>query len=182
MGDEEKKGIREKYDALGGRIYDIRYREEQDAKYERILNRVRPAPHHLTFDNGCGTGMLLEQLESHAVGLDLSIALISTARSRLSKKPNKHLIQGDSENLPLREQVFHQATAVTLLQNTPEPVKTLREMGRITQIRGDVVVTGLKRAYDYDEFRDMVRLSCFEDHNIESDGDERDWFAFMKKR
>ena len=38
-----KKKIRDRYDDLGGRIYDVRYTEEQRLKYEAVLLEGRPS-------------------------------------------------------------------------------------------------------------------------------------------
>ena len=72
MGEARKRDVAAQYDALGGEIYDLRYNEEQDAKYEVLLTRMKPEPHEITLDIGCGTGLLARRLESDSVGLDIS--------------------------------------------------------------------------------------------------------------
>ena len=77
-----KKDIKESYDALGGRIYDIRYTEEQQKKYEIIFDEIPSRYEGLILDVGCGTGLLLERINSNSVGVDLSINLLEKAYER----------------------------------------------------------------------------------------------------
>ena len=60
MAGEGKRKILRSYNALGGRIYDIRYEAEQEAKYEVILDSLRPRSEDVILDDGCGTGLLLK--------------------------------------------------------------------------------------------------------------------------
>ena len=47
-----KARIRERYDDLGGRLYDLRYGEEQRVKYREALSLVRLDPWMVALDNG----------------------------------------------------------------------------------------------------------------------------------
>ena len=80
----------------------MRYTEEQQAKYALILDELPDAD--LVLDNGCGTGLLFPLIDSSLVGLDLSGELLRTARERLTDV--QYLVQGDSEYLPFRDNVF----------------------------------------------------------------------------
>jgi ubiquinone/menaquinone biosynthesis C-methylase UbiE len=133
-----KREIKESYDNLGGRVYDLRYE-----------------------DNGCGTGLLFEYLSTTAVGLDISSGLLSKALSRTQDVYDKHLIQGDSENLPLRGLVFSRVFAITLIQNTPNPAKALNEMSRVGNKGTLVVVTSLKKAFSEEAFRHIIDSAGF---------------------
>ena len=88
-----KREIRDSYDNLGGRLYDLRYGAEQREKYETILAEVEVKQHEIILDNGCGTGLLLEYLSATAVGLDISSSLLSKALTRIRDTYDKHLIQ-----------------------------------------------------------------------------------------
>ncbi|GAG34282.1 unnamed protein product, partial [marine sediment metagenome] len=62
MDRDTKRKVAEAYDALGGRIYDLRYAEEQESKYRLLLERIRPEAADVVLDVGCGTGLLLRRL------------------------------------------------------------------------------------------------------------------------
>jgi len=83
MSPPEKSRVRDRYDELGGKLYDIRYIEEQKEKYEHIFTHLDRGK---TLDNGCGTGLFLPYLDEHSVGLDLSSGLLQEARGRAGKR------------------------------------------------------------------------------------------------
>ena len=72
---------------MGGGLYDLRYREEQDRKYDAALLTSRPREYDLLLDDGCGTGMLMSRLESPVVGLDLTPNLIEAAKGEAARGP-----------------------------------------------------------------------------------------------
>jgi ubiquinone/menaquinone biosynthesis C-methylase UbiE len=180
MAREDKQEIQESYNALGGRIYDIRYSREQEAKYEVVLDRISPQPDDVVLDDGCGTGLLLHRLNAHLIGLDFSHKLLEKARSRLREKPGTHLVQADADRLPFRPSVYSLVFAVTLLQNTPMPRQTLSEMRRVGRHDSQIVVTALKKAFSAERLKELLEkagLSCVK---FVMDEDLNDWFAFTK--
>lgn len=175
----EKRRIRESYDILGGRLYNTRYRLEQLAKYHVILEHTTPNVADLVLDDGCGTGLLLERLQSHAVGVDLSHILLSAAHSRLKNIRRTHLVQSDADRLPFRSYVFDKVFAVTLIQNTPEPEHSLREIKRVTQGSSEVVVTALKKSFTIRAFRQLLEASGLTLRFFIKGEDLKDWIAFV---
>lgn len=178
MAREDKREILEAYNALGGRIYDIRYSREQEAKYEVILDRISPKPDDVVLDDGCGTGLLLHRLNAHLIGLDFSHKLLEEARSRLRDKPGTHLVQADADHLPFRPSVYSLVFAVTLLQNASMPSLTLSEMRRVGRHDSQIVITALKKAFPAEKLKELLDeagLSCVKFYVGE---DLKDWFAF----
>lgn len=169
---------RESYDGLGGRLYDDRYRLEQAAKYDEILRHVEPSVEDIVLDDGCGTGLLMERLRSHAVGLDLSHGLLSTARARLVKGRPAFLIQADASMLPFRERVFDKAFAVTLIQNTPHPEHVLRELKRVSRPGSVVAVTALKKSFTPGDLKRLLSVSGLVESHLVLDEELKDWIAF----
>jgi ubiquinone/menaquinone biosynthesis C-methylase UbiE len=112
MDRSSKREVAKAYDALGGRIYDLRYTQEQESKYSLLLRRVKPEASDVTLDVGCGTGMLLERLNSNNVGLDISPVLLSAARSRIGSRLTNGLVLSDAENLPFRDAMFNKVYSV----------------------------------------------------------------------
>ena len=182
MAGEDKRKILESYNALGGRIYDIRYEAEQEAKYEVILDSLRPRSEDVILDDGCGTGLLLRRLNAYNVGLDFSSALLSKARVRLKEKTGTHLVQADADRLPFRTSIFNMVLAITLIQNSSRPELTICEMKRVGRQNSQLGVTALKKAFSIDEFRKTLENSGLSNFNILQDDGHKDWFAFVTLR
>ncbi len=175
-----KRSVLRSYDSLGGQIYDIRYAEEQEAKYNLILEKIKPLLDDLVLDDGCGTGLLLQRLNSHCIGVDISHRLLSTALSGLKGKINTHLIQADADNLPFRSKVFHIVFAVTLIQNLPSPCQTLIEIRRVSRPDSIIIVSALKKAFSEDLFMKVVKDSGLTSIPFAQDEDLKDWLVFAK--
>jgi ubiquinone/menaquinone biosynthesis C-methylase UbiE len=179
MAVEGKRKILRSYNALGGRIYDIRYCAEQEAKFEVILDSLRPRSEDVILDDGCGTGLLLQRLNAYKVGLDFSHALLSRARVRLKQKTWTHLVQADADCLPFRHSIFNMVFAITLIQNSSRPELTLGEMRRVGRPDSRIGVTALKKAFSIDKFRKILENSGLTHFYILKDDGHKDWFAFV---
>jgi ubiquinone/menaquinone biosynthesis C-methylase UbiE len=177
MGEPRKREIAARYDALGGEIYDLRYTEEQGAKYDMLLKRMGPKPHEIALDIGCGTGLLTQRLESQVVGIDISASLLSTAHSRLRGKESAQLIMGDAENLPFRSSSIEKSYAVTLLQNTPNPRSVLLEIKRVG--RATAGVTALKKSFTRESFERILSQVDFSSVEVVDSKGSNDWIAFV---
>lgn len=175
---DRKREVLDSYDDLGGRTYDTRYRQEQEAKYDVILDRIRPLPHDLVLDEGCGTGLLLTRLEAHNVGVDFSHRLLATGRKRLKEKRQTHLVQADAEHLPFRHSIFNTLFAVTLIQNLPTIEKAFAEMKRVIRPGSQAAITALKKVFALAEFYRALEDSGFSDVSTYQNEDLKDWFAF----
>jgi ubiquinone/menaquinone biosynthesis C-methylase UbiE len=174
---KDKRAVRESYNALGGKLYDVRYETEQRAKYDEILGLINILDDAIVFDNGCGTGLLTERLKNPIVGIDLSYSLLSRAQSRSRAREGVHLVQGDSENLPLRSHVFEVVIAVTLIQNTPNPGRTLCEMKRVALTGSDIIVTALKKSLSLHDFKRLLNSSGLTLNTMIRIDDIKDWIA-----
>ena len=183
-GEVEKRKVRRAYNEMGGRLYDLRYREEQRRKFDAALSRVSLSEEDLVLDVGCGTGLLPEEIGRNvgfAVGVDLSQALLSWARSKLREVQNLDLLLSDADYLPFREEVFDAVFAITLLQNLPEPRKTLSEAMRVAKPEAPIVVSGLKKKYGKKEFEDLLSSTGLRVREI-MDGELKDFVAICGKK
>lgn len=147
-----KNTVRSRYDGLGGSDYDMRYTEEQIEKYELILDELPLVD--LVLDNGCGTGLLFPFIEATLVGLDLSSELLRAAMKRAGD--SQYLVQGDSEYLPFRNDVFNAVVSVTVIQNLSNPEKMPIESARVARLDSTVIISSLKRVYEKAE--DITRI------------------------
>jgi len=172
MSPPDKTEIKDRYDHLGGEMYDIRYTEEQTEKYEHILGYLGRGK---TLDNGCGTGLFLQKLGEYSVGLDISSELLRESRLR----SNRCLVQADSENLPFRDNVFDSLVSVTVIQNVPSPRVMVSESSRVTKPSGKIIISSLKRVYKKDEFRKLLHFEELCIDTIFTTEKTNDWIAVM---
>ncbi len=179
MNPPDKREVKANYDGLGGELYDLRYKEEQDRKYDAALLVARPRGDELVLDDGCGTGMLLSRLESAAVGLDLSTSLLEAAKAKL--KADHHLIAGDAEHMPLRDGVFDAVYAMTLIQNVPDKRLAASEMVRVARRKGRVLVTALKAVFGDDFLPDLLDGLGLSGVDEIGDAGTSDWIALAEK-
>lgn len=139
-----KRELRCRYD-LTAYMYDRRYMKIQREKYEAVLANIHRAGRIL--DLGCGTGMLLMSLEKRAkfaVGVDMSAEMLGAAKKRATKTG---LVLADADHLPFADESFDVVVSVTLLQNMPDPERTVRELVRVLQPGGKAIITSLKRKH-----------------------------------
>ena len=148
------------YNLMAGN-YDLRYREEQSKKYDAVLDRISVDARGPILDVGCGTGLLIERLAGCApyiVAIDFSEAMLSMTRERCKAFDNVLLVRGDADFLPLRDDAFDNVFAFTLLQNIPEPKRTLRELARVAKPGASMAITGLRKRYAMTELTDLIDM------------------------
>jgi len=172
-----KKDIQNKYDALGGRIYDLRYFEEQQAKYDAILKHIKLEPFMIILDHGCGTGLLLERLDQTTIGLDISIELLKTAKDRIKNRHGKHLIHADVDNLPLKKSTVDLVTSVTVIQNTPNPSLTLKVLQTILKPGSTIVITSHKKTVSETQLKQYINDANLILEKIINDQNIQDFIA-----
>jgi ubiquinone/menaquinone biosynthesis C-methylase UbiE len=168
----KKRDVMQHYDSTA-HIYDMLYSEEQDAKIEAAMESIDMRRYSLVLDVGCGTGLLFNYVADKAktvVGLDISRKILLQAKKRVKNFPNVHLIWADADNMPLRGGTFDHAFAITLVQNMPDPAKTLKEVKRVAKENAVIVVTGLKKKFSPEVFKELLRSAGL---NIVAFGDER---------
>ena len=175
---KDKNTIKERYDGLGGSLYDIRYTEEQKAKYELILAELKEPK--LLLDNGCGTGLFIPLLNSTVVGLDLSSRLLEKARERISD--NQYLIQGDSEYLPFRDSSFDSMVSVTVIQNLLSSDKFLEESARVIKQGSTVIISSLKRVYSREEITRLIENDDLCIEKIFTSDNVNDWITVSTRK
>lgn len=154
----KKRRIMQRYD-LTARMYDRLYSDEQTAKIDAALESVDVKKHSIILDVGCGTGLLFNHVAEKAetiVGVDISRKILLQAKERSRRFANVHLIWADADNLPFSNQVFSHVFAMTLIQNMPNPIKTLKEIERVTKNDAVIVVTGLKKKFSLDGFERLL--------------------------
>jgi ubiquinone/menaquinone biosynthesis C-methylase UbiE len=155
---EKRRTIRH-YDQQA-KVYDAQYMQEQNAKIEDALNNMEHKLTELVLDMGCGTGFLFHHINNTTkllVGIDTSSKLLQEAKKRTKSMSNTLLIRADADNTPFPDHVFDRVFAITLLQNMPDPTKTIMEMKRVSKLEAVFVLTGLKKKFTQEGFVDLLK-------------------------
>lgn len=174
----EKLSVMNRYDSMGWRLYEECYRSEQVPKLSECLRWLEAMGYGVILDLGCGTGLSVETLSSEPaalVGLDFSRGMVVKARERF-RKPWTHLVLSDADYPPFRHGVFHGALVVTLLNNMPNPERTVERLVRVLRRGSRVAVTGLKKSFTVGRLREILERCGLAVHRI-LDGELRDYVA-----
>jgi SAM-dependent methyltransferase len=94
-------------------------------------------------DAGCGAGRFLDassNSEAQIVGIDISSA-IDAAQENLVDRENVHFVQASIYELPFGEGTFDLCYCIGVIQHTPDPEKSLRQLARIIKPGGKLAVT-----------------------------------------
>jgi ubiquinone/menaquinone biosynthesis C-methylase UbiE len=149
-----------RYD-LTAEIYDRRYEEEQVAKYAAAIDSLKEKRFARLLDVGCGTGLLFDHITTRTeniVGIDISRKTLLRANMRAVRYPATiNLILADADLMPLKRRVFNCVFAVTIMQNMPNPLRTLNETVRVSRDDAVFIVTGLKKIFSREEFKKLLR-------------------------
>ncbi|MEM2058161.1 MAG: class I SAM-dependent methyltransferase [Thermoproteota archaeon] len=147
----EKARLRHLYDVTAS-FYGPLYGPEQLRKFRAIsrLTLLKYLKPETILDAGCGAGVVTRRLckrrNSLIVGIDFSEGMLREAHKRIGGKRTVALVRGDVENLPFRPRAFDLIVSLTVLQNCPLPLKTLKLLLHALSARGILVLSYLKRA------------------------------------
>ncbi|RJS79490.1 class I SAM-dependent methyltransferase [Candidatus Bathyarchaeota archaeon] len=170
----KKRDVMRNYN-LTAHLYDMRYAEEQKVKFEAIFKNLKLKEKSLILDVGCGTGLLFNYIADKAetvIGLDISKKTLFEACKRWKKFSNLQFILADADNIPFKDGVFTHVFAVTLIQNMPYPIRTLREIKRVTVNEGFIAVTVLKKTFSPERFIELLRKAGLKIVALEVDGEK----------
>jgi len=166
------------------KIYDERYANEQNTKITATLEHLHPADTTLVLDAGCGTGLLFSHIADktkQTVGIDTSKNLLEQAKNKAKTRTNIHLVQADVDHAPFKNKTFTTTFALTLLQNMPNPENTLNEIKRITQPKGTIIITGLKKKFSLKNFVQLLKNVHLKILLIKADEKLKDYVAICRK-
>ena len=181
---KEKRSNMRHYDRQAA-IYNVQYVGEQDTKIEDILNFTELNQKELVLDMGCGTGFLFKHINKQVellVGIDLSKKALSEANKRAKNMQNVALIQADADNTPFSDHIFDKVFAITVLQNMPDPTKTLSEMKRVSKPQATFAVTGFKKTFTQESFLKVLENAQLTVSILESNEKLKGHVAVCTKR
>lgn len=145
---EKKHELKHRYDSTAY-LYDRRYRDIQRLKFHFVQEYLEGADSIL--DVGCGTGLSFEEFPVDRrliVGIDFSGEMLERAKK---KSHGVFLVLSDADYLPFSDGTFDVVFSLTLIQNMPDPERTVGEMSRVAKIGGKVIVTGLEKKYSSEQ-------------------------------
>jgi len=130
--------------------YDRRWQTYVEKSTRQTLTRIPLKDGAMVLDIGCGTGMLLAELQAGAVplylyGVDISSGMLEQARLRLGRDVN--LSNGSSEKLPFADAIFDCVTTVSSFHYWQDPEQGLAEIRRVLKPNGTLVITDWSRDF-----------------------------------
>lgn len=155
----KKRRVMRRYDQ-SAKVYDAQYREEQHAKIRTAMDNLNLNRDSIVLDAGCGTGLLFEHVAEKTkftIGTDSSRGLLKEAKKKARGYKNIALVLADADNMPFANHAFDVVFAITLLQNMPNPVVTLKEIRRVSKSNGLIIVSGLRKAFTKNNFSEMLK-------------------------
>jgi ubiquinone/menaquinone biosynthesis C-methylase UbiE len=168
---KQKRSNMRHYDRQAA-IYDVQYVGEQNAKIDNLLKRMKLGSNELVLDVGCGTGFLFQHISKNVgllVGVDVSAKALMEAKKRTKNMPNIVLVRADADNTPFPDNIFDKIFAITVLQNMPDPKRTIEEMKRTGKSQAVFAVTGLKKKFTQESFGKLLKAAQLKVSSLESD-------------
>jgi ubiquinone/menaquinone biosynthesis C-methylase UbiE len=156
---KRKRAIMRRYD-LTAHMYDMRYAEEQEAKFDAAIKSLKIGNYGKVLDVGCGTGLLFRHVTfktETVVGLEISRKTLLKAKERAENFRNVHLVMADADFMPFKNGAFYIIFAFTLIQNMPNPAKTLKEIKRVARDDAYVIISGLKKVFSLQTFENLLQ-------------------------
>lgn len=160
----KKRDLLRKYDC-SVETYDQRYKSIQKEKFDFLKSYL--GNYSRLLEVGCGTGYFLKDLScvsDEVFGVDFSKNMIKVAKERFEKS---NLVISDADYLPFNDNSFECVISFTLLQNLPNPSKTISEMVRVSKINGKILGTVLKKIYEGNDVKKWLISSGLKNIRIE---------------
>jgi len=109
----------------------------------RIIEILKQDKFRSILDVGCGTGILLNYLNSRNEDIELNGLDISPEMARLSREKlgeSANIIVGSSENIPFEKEKFEIVTCSTSFHHYANPQKSVDEMYRVLKPGGKLII------------------------------------------
>ncbi|MFN2123146.1 MAG: class I SAM-dependent methyltransferase [Candidatus Promineifilaceae bacterium] len=129
-----------------------------EAMRDAAIQKAGLRQHAVVADVGTGTGFVLQGLLGKAkslVGFDESPDMLDVARRRFASTPEVHFQLTDGRTLPAPDNSFDAVFANMYLHHTPDPAAAVREMTRILEPGGKLIITDLD-SHDQEWMREAM--------------------------
>jgi ubiquinone/menaquinone biosynthesis C-methylase UbiE len=132
--------LKERQSVMWGNGPYQRVTETLEDIHERVIDTLAPAPGDRWLDLACGTGAIAERAaaaRADVTGLDLSPALIETAKERAAEQRlDIEYMVGDAENLPFEDGSYEKVSSTFGIMFAPDHEAVARELARVTAAGG----------------------------------------------
>ena len=132
--------LKERQSVMWGNGPYQRVTETLEDIHERVIDTLAPAPGDRWLDLACGTGAIAERAAAAGAGvtgLDLSPALIETAKERAAEQGlDIEYMVGDAENLPFEDGSYDKVSSTFGIMFAPDHEAVARELARVTATGG----------------------------------------------
>lgn len=137
---DRNRTIQKRYDRVSG-IYSIMDRMIKDPWRQELLSSV----HGKVLEVGVGTGANLPFYPAGAevTGIDFSKGMLNQARKKLYQlhaENHIRLIEMDAQDLQFSDQIFDFIVSTCVFCSVPDPIKGLRELGRVCKPDGKILM------------------------------------------
>lgn len=112
-------------------------------QFESLLRFVEPGPRDRVLDVACGPGALISLFVpkvGHAVGVDLTPAMLREARSRAPQGGVLSLVRAEAERLPFGDGAFTIALCTWAVHHFADPRVVVDELARVVGRGGRVAI------------------------------------------
>ena len=138
---EQTLETQKRYDRRAG-FYDLMEVAVERLVFHRLRERLwGKVPYGRILEVGIGTGKNLQFHPAGAriVGIDLSRGMLDKGVSQARETGLQvDFVRADAQCLPFRDGAFDSAIATFVFCSVPDPIRGLREVGRVTRDGGDV--------------------------------------------
>lgn len=173
-----EQAVQVQYDEIAA-TYDARWQPYLQGTLAPLVEWLPLRGTERLLDLACGTGELSQRLvaaypDLRVTGLDLSANMLRMAQQKLRGSPHLALSQGSVSALPFEADSFTLIVVASAFHHFPDPVATLREMRRVLQPGGQVVILDWCRDYLicqlYDrllKWREPAHQTCYTQRELE---------------
>ena len=150
------------FDANAAKAVEAMY-QTPDVVGQRIavLNALGLAPYEHVLDIGSGPGLLAEDAakmvgaEGRVLGVDVSDAMVTMARTRCAALPQAEFIACDATKIGVPDGGFDAAVSTQVYEYVDDVDKALKELHRVLKPHGRAVILDT----DWDSDRKSTRLN-----------------------
>ncbi len=151
------------------RTYDRRWAGYTEAVLSRALQQLQLTGQERVLDVACGTGELEMRIarqfpRQEVFGLDLSEAMLKSARRKLALYPNMHFSQGDSRQLAFPDAHFDIVVTCSAFHYMREPQRVITEFARVVKPGGRILIVDWCRDFLFAKIYNLLHKQFIPAH------------------
>ena len=136
------------FDGIAPKWDELRRGFFSEAVKERALAKAQLQQGKTAADIGAGTGFITEGLVEgglHVLAIDQSLTMLQIMKHKFPNAFSVQYCMGDAERLPVRTEAVDYVFANMCLHHVEHPAAAIREMVRILNFEGMLVITDLDK-------------------------------------